>query len=251
MIQSNKDKFFFNDFSLAEYEKLILLAKEKYKFTDYKSFKNEDGSILWRHDVDFSMHAALKLAEIENRYGIKATYFILLHSEFYNLFEKEITDITYQIIALGHDIGLHFDTCFYNIDNVEELEKNLSFEKSILTFVFGVPINTFSFHNPFDFALSCQAPSYAGMINTYSTLFQKEVGYCSDSNGYWRHRRLKEVLANETDRSLQVLTHPEWWQAQVLSPFEKVKKCVNGRAKNNIEKYTHFLIDNNRENIDW
>lgn len=247
----NQDKFFFSDFTLAEYEKLILLAKEHYNFSDYSSFNKDSNEILWRHDVDFSMHAALKLAEIENRANVKATYFLLLHSEFYNLLEKEISVIVKKIIQLGHDIGLHFDTCFYDINNVAQLENKLAFERDILTSLFDVPIKAFSFHNPFDFALSCQAPSYAGMINTYAKVFQSEVGYCSDSNGYWRHKRLKDFLKSPTDKSLQILTHPEWWKKDVHSPFEKVKMCVNGRAEKNLRTYINILEENGRENIDW
>lgn len=251
MMVKNQDKYFFNDFSLTEYEQLIIVAKEKYTFTDYTSFKNEDGSVLWRHDVDFSMHAALELAKIEKKHNVKATYFLLPHAEFYNLLEKEISDMVREIISLGHHIGLHFDIGFYEITNVAELNKYLAFEKNMLEFLFERPIHAFSFHNPFAFALSCQEPSYAGMINTYATVFQKEVGYCSDSNGYWRHRRLKDVLREAKDRNLQVLTHPEWWQPRVLSPFDKVKKCAYGRAENNLKKYTQLLADNSRENIDW
>ena len=52
--------------------------------------KTKSPHILWRHDVDFSIHRASSLAKIENELGVKATYFLKLHSEFYNLFEKSI-----------------------------------------------------------------------------------------------------------------------------------------------------------------
>ncbi len=45
--------------------------------------------LILRHDVDFSVDRALELAKIENNYGISSTYFFLLHSDFYNIFEKD------------------------------------------------------------------------------------------------------------------------------------------------------------------
>ena len=49
------------------------------------------------------------LAKIENELGVKATYFLKLHSEFYNLFEKSIFEKVLKIIEFGHNIGLHFE----------------------------------------------------------------------------------------------------------------------------------------------
>ena len=60
-----------------------------------------------RHDVDFSPHRSLKIAQIENELGISAYYFVLLRSSFYNLLEREISQIFQEIIKLGHIIGLH------------------------------------------------------------------------------------------------------------------------------------------------
>ncbi len=38
--------------------------------------------MLWRHDVDHSLNRAYRLAEIEEEFGIKATYFIHIQSGF-------------------------------------------------------------------------------------------------------------------------------------------------------------------------
>ena len=32
------------------------------------------------------------------------------------------------------------------------------------------------------------------MINTYAKYFKENVEYCSDSNGYWRYKRLEDFL---------------------------------------------------------
>ena len=99
--------------------------------------------------------------------------------------------------------------------------------------------------------MSCQQWTYGGMINAYAAYFKKEVGYCSDSNGIWRFRRLEDVVTKAEDTRLQILTHPEMWQATVMSPRQRIHHCIRGRAEKNIFNYDRDLIAFNRENIDW
>ena len=201
--------------------------------------------------MDFSMHRALKMAQIEAEEGIRATYFILLHSEFYNLFEKEVTQLLNRIIELGHDIGLHFDSHYYNINNEKELESKLIFEKEILEGVFKVKIESFCFHINNEFTLKCDRSTYGGLTNAFSEYFQKRTAYCSDSNGYWKYSRLEDMLANHEIKKLQVLTHPELWQDEVMSPKQRVYRCADLRSEKTKQWYDNVLKTNNRENIDW
>lgn len=238
-----------HDFTRDNYRKLLQLAKQHYTFTHYDTLDKTQTFILWRHDVDFSMHAARKLAIIEAEEGVSATYFLLLHSEFYNLLESEIVRCVKDIQAMGHHVALHFDTNFYNINDEEQLTKYLLREKNILESFFEQAITVFSFHNPSEFALSCKKWQYAQMINTYAAYFQASVGYCSDSNGYWRHRRLEDVLREHRDPCLQILTHPEWWTQEVMTPRERVSRCIAGRAIRTGELYDNLLEQHNRLNI--
>jgi hypothetical protein len=247
----NQTKYHFDDFTHAEYEKLLITAKENFMFCNYKTIDKSVRSIIWRHDVDFSMHEAYNLAVIENRQGIIATYFLMLHCEFYNLMEKEISDLVKKIIDLGHQIGIHFDSHYYGITDQNNLAKHLKFEKHILSELFNTDIQAFSFHNTTEFTMSCKEWEYADLINTYANLFQSEFDYCSDSNGYWRFNRLKDIVAVKEGKSLQVLTHPEWWTPKVMSPKEKIDRCIFGRAKSNQTFYANTLIKFQRENIDW
>jgi hypothetical protein len=247
---SNAEIYLFSDFTRENYSKLIRLAKETYTFRLYMDFKHEERFVIWRHDVDISAHSARKLAQIEAQEEVSCTYFLLLHSEFYNLLEKEITDYVLEIIDLGHSIGLHFDTNYYGISDQSELEYWLRFEVKILEEIFGENISTFSFHNTTPFTQNCREWQYAGLINTYADYFQSNVGYCSDSNGYWRFRRLEDVLRDAQDECLQVLTHPEWWQDIVMSPKQKIYHCIEHRAIANKEWYEQILREFGRDNID-
>lgn len=224
------DQFHQLDFTRENYRRLVQLAAAKYPVTSYPDADFRERFVLWRHDVDMSIHASEHLAEIEAEAGVKATYFLLVHSHYYNLFEVETRDRVRRILALGHAIALHFDHGFHRVSSVSQLESALVTEQRWLEDLFAAPIESFSFHDPDAFALSCRAERYAGLINCYAERFQSAAGYCSDSNGYWRHRRLEEVLAAATDERLQVLTHPEWWLAEVMSPRQRVHYCIDGRA---------------------
>lgn len=65
--------------------------------------------------MEFSPDIALDMAKIENELDVRTTYFFQIHSEFYNIFERYFSDILKEIQSLGHYIGLHFDSHYYNV----------------------------------------------------------------------------------------------------------------------------------------
>lgn len=251
MRTENSVRYRFADFTLEHYRRLVSLAAQHYLFCRYASAYPEEGFLLWRHDVDFSVHRALKLAEIEHSLGVNATYFIHPHSEFYNFFERSIVDKVLAIVSLGHDVGLHFDADYYGINDANALEERLSKEKTLLESVYSTKIGVFSFHNPSIRTAQFRNTNYAGMVNTYSSYFLQNVSYCSDSNGYWRFESLDEAIINPENKRLQVLTHPEWWQDYIMSPEERIMKCIYGRCQRMKERYDAFLKLHERNGIDW
>lgn len=248
---NNATNYNFSDFTRSNYRRLINKAKEKYKFRSYYDFNEDDNFIIWRHDIDFSPHAARKLAHIEFEEGIKTTYFILLHSEFYNLLEKEVTNCLQDIISLGHDIGLHFDPSYYNVTDQSQIDEYLIFEKFLIENIFKIEIKSFSFHITTSLAKECINDKYAKLINATSKYFREKVEYCSDSNGYWRFRRLEDLLIKPNNKCLQVLTHPEMWQDEIMSPKQRVMRCIEGRSEKTKQWYENILKEHNRHNIDW
>lgn len=237
---------FIEDFTEDNYHKLLKMISNETIF--YSEIDKKNFFTLWRHDVDFSVHRSNAIAKIEKQNNIKATYFFQLGSYFYNVFEQEIKELILEIKELGHEIGLHFDPTQYNIASKKDLEKYLSFEKNILESLFDVKIKVFSFHNPTAEILMYDEFMYADMINTYAKYFKEEVQYCSDSNGYWRHKRLEDFLAQKYDK-IQVLTHPGWWQKDIMSPRKRIQRCIDGRADKLAQKYDKSLEEFGRENV--
>ena len=234
------------DFTEEQYRSLLQNIIHKCIF--YNEIKEYNSFSLWRHDVDASPHRAYTLAKIEMEEGIKSTYFIQLGSIFYNIFEEDIKEIFLKIKELGHELGLHFDPTLYDIKSKEDLEKYLTFEKNILENLFQTQIKVFSFHNPTEAILKNDEFQYADMINTYAKYFKENVEYCSDSNGYWRHKRLEDFL-KEDFQKIQVLTHPVWWQKEIMLPRDRIQRCIEGKAYNNSLFYDNLLFKNNRLNI--
>ncbi len=244
--------YHFEDFTDNEYRSLLRLAKANWEIINFPDYGKPGRVCLWRHDVDFSMHRAVKLARIEAEEGVQATYYVLLHGKFYNLLEDEVAERLAEILDLGHMLGLHFDAQFYAksiYDRTAILDK-MEFEKQILQHFFNVDVRTFSFHIPDAGGwINVDEQEINGMINAYGQEIKEKFGYCSDSNGYWRFRRLRDVLEAATDNKLQVLTHPELWTPEPMSPWARVKRCVDGRATRQIEWYDDILEKSGRINV--
>jgi hypothetical protein len=209
---------------------------------------DEERFIFWRHDMDLSLNPGLASAKIEQQEGIKATYFLNPHCEYYNIAEKSQHKIIMEILSLGHDVGLHFDAAFYGVRSETDLDFRIAKEAAYLRDLFGVLPTAFSFHNPVAAHLRCEADYYGGLVNCYSKRFKTDIAYCSDSNGYWRFRRLYDVLSEAKDARLQVLTHPGWWQEKSMPPRQRIFTSAYGRAAAIMRAYDQGLEEHGRLN---
>jgi hypothetical protein len=244
------NQYLFADFTLDNYKRLLKLAKQNYSFHFFTDeyFKK---SILLRHDLEFSIPIALKMAIIEADLGINATYFVQLHSEFYNTLEKDTINTVKEILELNHQVGLHFDSHYWSIDNEAQLEKYIMIDKVTLEQYIGADIKVFSFHNNTPFTLSCRRNLYGELLNVYSNYFRNNYSYNADSLGYWRFERLEERLKEAKEDSLHVLIHDGLWQNEVLPPRRRVFKVIDDRATYLKQLYDSFLASKNLKNIDW
>jgi predicted hydrocarbon binding protein len=251
-----------NDFTEAAYRENLKALSLKWECISFYKAKEEfignKNVCLLRHDVDISVQRAHRIAQLEHEAGVKSTYFVFLRSDFYNVFEEENTRLLKAILTFGHDIGLHFYPHSYGLikeTNPEfskkskaALEKFLSFEKEILERLLDIEIRSFSFHSPDTGGWIYETDeSICGMINTYNPFIRQTFSYCSDSNGYWRFKRLPDFICNETSSRIQILTHPEWWVEQPLLPDERIRRAVFGRAAKTLQKWDNFLRETGRK----
>ena len=240
----------FDDFTERAYKKLLRTARRGYRF-EFFGVSSARPHVLLRHDVDMSVHRALRMATMESDAGARSTYFLLPHGEFYNLLEGRIAAMVRRIASLGHAIGLHFDTGFYGAKpSAHRLLRAARTERAMLQDLAGVAVSAVSFHDPSPALLArFDGPRFAGMINAYGRTLRARYKYCSDSNGYWRYDRLGDLLDPAMHPRLQLLTHPEWWVPAPLSPYQRVRRCVDGRRDAVLADYAGALRRDGRKNV--
>lgn len=237
-----------NDFTRSNYRRLLNLASRRYRLAPVIEWDRDGVNAVWRHDIDVSPQSALATARIEQLEGVRATYFVNLRSEFYSLFEANAARALKEIHALGHEIGIHLDASQVDVSSAQSLEGALGHEASMIRAALGVEPLSFSFHNPDDRTKAFRAASYAGIVNSYSQELMTGFAYCSDSNGHWRFTPLEDFL-NAGHASIYVLTHPDWWQDQPMSPRDRIVRAVEGRAAAVLRDYDDLLERHGRKNL--
>lgn len=241
-----------SDFTESAYGALIEMAKQRYRFASFGE-RSDDRHVLWRHDLDTSVHRALRLAAIENEKGVAATYLFALHMPYYNLLEPAMAASARRILALGHHAGLHFDASAYADENwtLDRLETRLAEERELLAAILGQSVDAVSFHDPTaGNLLRFDQAELGGMRNAYGRELREGYGYCSDSNGHWRFAPIAEVVAAGAHDRLQVLTHPEWWTPEAMPPRRRIERAILGRARAAMRGYDDHLARSGRRNID-
>jgi hypothetical protein len=89
------------------YQKYIKHFKKTVTLSEFHLESDENNLIALRHDVDYDIDIAMEMSCLEYRNGIRATYFVLPGSNYWqdpNLIEKFL-----QIQDFGHEIGLHLN----------------------------------------------------------------------------------------------------------------------------------------------
>jgi hypothetical protein len=173
-------------FDLTHYAEILEAAKAGgYRFAFFDT-PPEPGTVILRHDVDLSLDAALRLAEVEADAGAAATYFLMTRSEFYNLDSQSGEDAVDRLRRLGHRVGLH--AVWPYADRDDRFDPVLAW------------------HNP--------DPEYMRdpveeLVNVMEAPWADV--YRSDSNQHWRQGCPHEELTAGAFERLQLLTHPEIW----------------------------------------
>jgi hypothetical protein len=242
----------FEDFTILNYVKILELAKKEFRFIFFDESSWSGGkAIILRHDVEFSVSIALRMARIEAKLGIFSTFFIQLHGDFYNVLEKGTYEQIKEIEKLGHRLGLHFDVHFWNITREDDLPTFLL--KDIATFenYFNEKPYAFSFHNNNAATLAFDSEFYCGIINVYSKKFKEDFGYCTDSTGFWRYEILENRIIEGMDQILQVLIHDGMWQDDVLPPRRRIYKIIDEHGTLLKRSYDNTLKNFGAKNIDW
>lgn len=198
-------------FTYAAYRALIAQLRARgYAFCDYHSYAQHPRCVILRHDIDFDLSQAVRLAELEAEEGVRSTYFVLLRTDFYNPASAAGQDALHRILSLGHTLGLHFDEVAYaHALTAEQTCAAIRKEADVLAALLDTPVTAVSMHRPSKTTLDADL-HIPGMVNAYGRTFFRGFKYLSDSRCRWREPVEDVVRSGAYDR-LHILTHPFWY----------------------------------------
>lgn len=231
------------DWTLARYAEILDTAAGHYVFAPFGTALARPHA-LWRHDIDYSVDRALPLARLEAERGLKATYFFLLGSVYYNPFHPAVRAAIREIARMGHWIGLHFDpeASAGEEPRSERYERDIAREAAVLADLADAPVASVSFHNPvFSGVLDIDAPTLGGLVNAYAAEIRRTYTYASDSFGYWRHAPLDRVIAGRPSDRLHVLTHPVWWRERPEGSRRRIADVAESVAAAVLREHDRLL----------
>ncbi|MFH1656257.1 MAG: hypothetical protein ABH956_00600 [Candidatus Nealsonbacteria bacterium] len=225
-------------FNLEHYKETIKLAKNKgYVFLKFGQKEKTQKIIYLRHDIDFeNIKDILNMAEIENSFGVKSTYLIMLSNPLYNLDFKNCFYLK-KILSLGHEIGLHFDNLIYPNFSLIRIKKMINCEAKIIESILDQEIKIVSFHNPVkNFINNFKLKKF---ISVYSDKYFKDIKYISDSNRNWREGScFCKIIKEKKYNKIQILIHPGYW---LNSTKKEIIEKVKSNLKNDNKKAQRFL----------
>jgi len=207
-------------FTLEHYRELLEAARAGgYRFATFDE-PPARGDLILRHDVDLSLDAALRMAELERDAGARATYFLMTESVFYNLASSEGTAALARLRGLGHRVGLH-----------------AVYPNAVLDERFDPVV---AWHNPDPEYMS--AP-IAGAVNVMQEGWFDPPTYRSDSNQRWRFGCPHEELRAGAFPWLQLLTHPEIWAYPGSTMGRTMRAMLDAERERRLAQLAEDRID--------
>lgn len=198
-------------FSWEGYRCLIdTLRNAGYQVKFFSELTSPSHQLVVRHDIDFSVAEALNMARLEAEIGVKAHYYFLVRTEFYNLCSPTNWEKVKEIISLGHDVGLHFDASLYAQD-IDSLERAAARECEVLEAIVECPVTSISFHRPSESLLGLER-QLAGRQHAYEPRFFSDIAYVADSQGRFRFGHPLDHEAFAQGGAMQLVIHPIWWR---------------------------------------
>ena len=226
----------YKKFNYKNYLKLVKIHSRNLPLMNYEEINNRtEKFLIIRHDVDYSVDRALKMAKLENDNGVSSTYFFQIRNNSYNIQSSKNIDIVKSIYRMGHKIGLHVHMGGHNKEliSVEDYIKN---DLAVLSNYIDYDIKCFSFHRP-SIDLLKKNISIPGFINAYSEMFfdltedfnNARIRYFADSNHNWKYGN---PFNNDNFllKKIHLLIHPDNWSENGFNNEENFNDLINEKT---------------------
>lgn len=218
-------------FRYVDYKKLLNEIKDcGYQWKFFSDSPKSRKNIYLRHDIDIDIDGAIKLGKVEEECGFRSTWFFMPNNELYNPLSRRGLSILRALVDQGHEVGLHIDP-----GGLASLDELTSYVESMFNFLSNeLPITrVFSWHRPTSFGIEMNG-QVERFVNAYDDQFFRNIRYFSDSN---RREFATDEFYSAVRRkeSMQLLTHPIWWNERELDP-EKVKEQLGDSAMKQLNR---------------
>lgn len=175
------------DFTLSLYRQLIQnIISRNYTFQTFEQFIQSpaDRVVIMRHDVDTWPSNALQIAKLESIYGVQATYY------FRSLPISFDERIIKKIVALGHELGYHYEDLSSAKGDYERAFQ--AFRYNLDKFRNYYPVKTITMHgkplskwNNRDLWKRYNYRDLGILCEPYFDIDYKTVLYLTDTGGCW------------------------------------------------------------------
>ena len=245
-----------------------ITAKEALKLS-----KTSEKYLIIKHDVETNVDKALKLALIENKFAIKATYYV----QSYLLNDNKNIEVLKKIKKLGHEVTYHYDVLDANKGNYTLAEKE--FDITLMRFEEqGFKVETVCPHgNPVmertgwssnkDFfrnkKLNSKYSNISDIVINPEKFINSEMVYISDAGFGWKIisdisnndkagtvkdkkieglKDVVDILSFNNNITLIISAHPHRWNSNEV--FASFKKNLFFSLKFTVQKLTKIPFMN-------
>lgn len=201
-------------FDYATYRELLARIRATHRilaFADVGPQNPPEPFCILRHDVDYSTAAAIRLAIREAEQGIRATYFLMVGSDYYNLLSPQDSHIARTLTGLGHEVGLHYDVNTFLPFPRSEWLRLLHAQAALLSDLAGAPVRSIAMHQPALNGADPFAEEPLPYLNAYAPRFTRDATYVSDSCRAWRDDGWAMFADSRLPPHLQLCLHPINW----------------------------------------
>jgi hypothetical protein len=242
-------------FSHQLYAEILQRAKSLgYQFPTVSELKTGAHSLpkflLLRHDIDVSPRYALRMAELEHDMGVRSSYYVLLHSLYYNPAANPHWDALRTIVSMGFEVGLHYETDFFENRGMDPLQGILH-DVLALENILQIKVLSISQHRPASSTLLEKLNEH--YVDAYNRDLMENVRYISDSGHKWRGKSLMDTLGKE-DR-IHALVHPVTWMfgeldmtGTYLRAGDEITAEIHRSLQDFISSTNRYLVE--RERLD-
>ena len=211
---------------LTGYRHLLAdLAEQGYRMRPTEDIGTSEQSVFMRHDVDVHLDDIIQFARLEREFGCRSTWFVPVTFNF-NVLHKPNSDVLRQLVAFGHNIGLHYDPL------VTKTREDLRRQVRVLENACGFRVRSVTSHKP---------GSIQSRVDTGEWKVPIHTEYVSDSGRRWRDDRLMRLVHKQ--ESFMLLTHVEHWLSSQVALTDHFAHSILPRAIRLAQQHAVEVLD--------